>query len=189
LVGSRRARSSGARVSDRGGSAGRDGGAEGPRGTAKDRALRLLGVRWRSRAELQTRLARIGFDGDEIERALADLERVGLVDDERFAREVVKDQVGRRMAGDRAIRAALREKGVAQEAVELALGESADAGEDARALALAERQAVRLQAVPIEAAHRRIVGLLLRRGYPSTLAREVTGRALAGRFDSPDGSC
>jgi regulatory protein len=125
------------------------------------------------------RLSRMGFDGEEIDRALADLERVGLVDDDRFAREVVNDQVGRRLAGDRAIRAALREKGVGPEEVERALGEMPD--EDARALQLAERHAMRLETLPVEAAHRRIVGLLLRRGYPATLAREATRRALSGR--------
>ena len=131
------------------------------------------------------RLLRIGFDVEEVDRALVDLERVGLVDDERFAREVVKDQAGRRLAGDRAIRAALREKGVAPEEVERVLGETP--GEEARALELAERRAMRLEALPIEAAQRRILGLLLRRGYPPTLAREATRRALAGRLDPGEG--
>ena len=185
MAGSRRARSYGARPAGRDGAALRDDGTGRPRGTAKDRALRLLGVRWRSREELRARLARIGFDAEEIERALADLERVGLVDDERFARELVKDQAGRRLAGDRAIRAALWEKGVGQEDVELVLGETGDQG--ARALELAERQAMRLGAVPVEAAHRRILGLLIRRGYPSQLAREATLHALADRLDPTDG--
>src|ERR1041385_7400886 len=79
-----------------------------PSGTAKDRALRLLGVRWRSAGELRRRLAMAGFPPQEVETALSELELAGLVDDERFARELVKDQVGRRMAGSRGIRAADR---------------------------------------------------------------------------------
>src|SRR5439155_6918820 len=44
-----------------------------PRGTAKDRALRLLGVRDRSRRELEVRLLRAGFERDDIDRALEEL--------------------------------------------------------------------------------------------------------------------
>jgi regulatory protein len=153
-----------------------------PKGTAKDRALRLLGVRWRSREELRDRLARAGFQDEEIEHTLVDLERVGLVDDERFARELVKDQATRRSAGDRAIRAALRQRGVDQDTADRALEGTMD--EEARAFELADRQANRLRGVPIEAAHRRILGQLMRRGYPPAMAREATRRALAERSDA-----
>src|SRR5919201_1882490 len=54
-----------------------------PRGTAKDRALLLLGVRWRSREEVRRRLRKAGFESDEIEGALADLEAAGLIEDRR----------------------------------------------------------------------------------------------------------
>ena len=40
-----------------------------------------------------------GFPPEEVEVAMSELERAGLVDDERFARELVRDQVGRRMSG------------------------------------------------------------------------------------------
>src|SRR5436309_7523878 len=46
-----------------------------PRGTAKDRALRLLGVRERSRRELERRLGQAGFEPEEIEETLEDLAR------------------------------------------------------------------------------------------------------------------
>jgi regulatory protein len=131
----------------------------------------------------------VGFDADEIESALADLERVGLVDDERFARELVKDQATRRSAGDRAIRAALRQKGIAQDTADRALEGTED--EEARALELADRQANRLRGLPVEAAHRRILGQLMRRGFPPGMAREATQRALAHRLGAdplePDG--
>ncbi len=97
-----------------------------PSGTAKDRALRLLGVRWRSAGELRRRLALAGFPPEEVEVALSELERAGLVDDERFARELVRDQVGRRMSGSRAIRAALRQKDVPTSVAEAALAEAGD---------------------------------------------------------------
>ena len=146
---------------------------------AKDRALGLLAVRWRSRAELGSRLRRAGFEPEEIEAAIVDLEAAGLVDDQRFATELVRDRAHRRLAGTRAIRAALREKGVGAEEAEAAVAEVAG-DEEERASRLAESRARRLVtgATP-ETAFRRLVGLLQRRGYAPGLAREVATQALA----------
>jgi regulatory protein len=161
-----------------------------PGGTAKDRALRLLGVRWRSREELRRRLLRAGFEPGEIADTLEDLERAGLVHDERFARELVRDQTRRRLAGDRVIRSALREKGVAPEVAEAALGGAGDEAE--RATELARRKAERMRGLAPDAAHRRLYGVLLRRGFSHGLATEAARSALAAIFPGdrpgvPDG--
>ena len=147
-----------------------------PRGTAKDRALRLLGVRWRSRAELQQRLRQAGFGPDDISGAIEELERAGLVDDARFAQAVVADRAGRRLSGDRAIRTALFQKGVAADVADAAL---LDAGEESdRALELARKRAGRLAGLDPAVALRRLNGLLLRRGFAPGVAREACRAAL-----------
>ena len=148
-----------------------------PKGTPKDRALRLLGVRWRSREELRRRLRRAGFGAEEVEAALSDLEGAGLIQDERFAREVVRDQAGRRLVGDRGIRAALRERGVPPDVVETALDAAGDEG--ARAATLAGRKAARMAGLDPRIAHRRLYGLLLRRGYAAPVASRAAREALA----------
>src|SRR5439155_11508566 len=74
-----------------------------PRGTAKDRALRLLGVRDRSRRELERRLQQAGFEREEIDQALDALASVGLIDDERFAATVVDNAMTGRLSGRRAV--------------------------------------------------------------------------------------
>lgn len=99
------------------------------------------------------------------------------MDDARFARELVRDQAGRRLAGDRAVRAALWEKGVAPEEADRALEAAGD--EAARALELASRRAMRLGNAGADTASRRIYGLLLRRGYGPSVARDATRKALA----------
>src|SRR5438552_8933810 len=152
----------------------------GPGGTAKDRALRLLGVRWRSREELRTRLRRAGFAQDEVDRALEDLERVGLVDDARFAREAVQGHTNRRLAGDRAVRAALRQKGVEQAIAEEAIMAAGDEADRARELAF--RRAARMVSLGPEAAARRLYGVLLRRGYGHAVAREACRAAISDAF-------
>lgn len=148
-----------------------------PASSAKDRALLLLGTRPRSREELRRRLRAAGYAEADIGGALDDLESAGLIDDAQFARQVAEDQAGRRLAGDRAIRASLRTKGVQAEAVEAALEGVGEEGD--RALALARRGLERVRGLPTEAALRRLFGLLVRRGYPSGLAAEVSRRALA----------
>jgi regulatory protein len=162
----------------------RDGSKRRSRASAKDRALGLLAVRWRSRDELRRRLRQAGYEPEEIEPALDDLEQVGLVEDGRFAQEVVRDQVGRRLAGDRAIRSALREKGVSSEIVERALAEAGN--EDERAFELASRKLTRLRGLAPDAAYRRLLGQLLRRGYSPVGAREAVRRALREAPDAPD---
>jgi regulatory protein len=143
-------------------------------------------VRWRSRVELGRRLRAAGFPPEEIEDALEGLERAGLIDDERFARELVRDQSERRRASTRAIRGALWEKGITGEVADGALADVGDEGE--RAAALARARAVRLSGLPPDAAYRRLFGLLTRRGYPPSVAREATRAALADLLPDPDGA-
>src|SRR5438094_720558 len=80
-----------------------------------------------------------GFEPEEVERSLEELERAGLIDDQRFAKEMVRSQANGRLAGDRAIRSALRRTGVAPEDVETSLADAPD--EAGRARNLAERRA------------------------------------------------
>jgi regulatory protein len=148
-----------------------------PRGTAKDRALGLLAVRWRSRRELETRLRAAGFEQEQVAAALQDLERAGLIDDDRFARELARAKSGR-LDGNRNVRSALAKAGVAPHLTDEVV---ADLGEEAeRAHALAERKAARMGGLSSEVAYRRLHGFLMRRGYGPDLAREAARRAVAG---------
>ena len=156
-----------------------------PRGTAKDRALKLLAVRWRSRAELSRRLIQAGFDPQDIEQAIQGLEQAGLVDDERFARAVVADRAGRRLVGDREVRTVLRRQGVAPEVAEAALADAP--AETDRALALARKRALRLSDMDPAVAFRRLFGLLVRRGFGPGVAKEACRIALAeAAYPVPD---
>jgi regulatory protein len=138
----------------------------------------LLSVRSRSRAELRRRLTQAAFEPAEVEDVLEDLERVGLVDDDRFAREFVRDRAALRLTGGRAIRAELLRLGVRAELADAALAEAGDETERARTLAL--KRAPRLRALPPEAAYRRLYSLLLRRGYGHRTASAACAEALGG---------
>jgi len=101
-----------------------------------DLAARALQHRDRSRREVEERLARAGIGEERRNDALETLERVGYVDDERFA-GARAGALANRGYGDEWIQHDLAEHGVAAEAVAEAI--AALTPEAERAAALVER--------------------------------------------------
>ena len=89
---------------------------------AVETALRALRFRDRTTAELDARLEQRGVGEAEREQALETLERIGYVDDERFARSRA-ERLAERGSGDALIRHDLEQRGVAAEIVEAVLAE------------------------------------------------------------------
>lgn len=150
-----------------------------------DRALGLLAVRPRSRRELQSRLERAGFDHDEVQEELDRLTAVGLVDDRAFAQAFAEHALRVRLAGRRAVAAALAAKGVERATIEGALSEL-DTDEETRALELARGRVRQLGGLAPEAAQRRLVAFLARRGYEPGMARRAASSALGVDGDPTD---
>jgi regulatory protein len=143
-----------------------------------DRALGLLGVRARSRMELHRRLLQAGFEEEEVREELDRLERVGLVDDEAFARQIVDHAFQSRLESRRVAAGRLASAGVSRETAARVL-EEMDGEEEDRALALASAKAARLKGILPEKAYSRLTGLLARRGYAPEIARKAARKALA----------
>ncbi len=142
-----------------------------------ERALGLLAIRMRSRRELQDRLSRAGFDAEEVDDELGRLERVGLIDDDRFADELARHAAEVKWSGTRAIASALSAKGVPRETIDRVVARAGE-DEEARAEALASSRVGRLRGLPPATAYQRLTSLLLRRGYGPDVARRAAGRAL-----------
>jgi regulatory protein len=143
-----------------------------------DRALGLLAVRPRSRHELLQRLVSAGFPRLEVQEELARLEAVGLVDDERFAEEFVEHAVGRRLEGRRSVTSSLVAKGIDRGTIERTL-DGVGTDDETRVVELAKLRAGRLRSVPPDAAYRRLVSFLARRGYDGGMANRAARIALA----------
>ncbi len=90
---------------------------------ARDRALRLLALRGRSRAELWKKLAERDFTKSAIERVLENLDELGYLDDEAFAVNRARHLAVNRLYGNRKIEEQLREKGIDREAAKAAIRE------------------------------------------------------------------
>jgi regulatory protein len=137
---------------------------------ARERALRLLGLRDRSCREIEMRLHQAGFDSEVVDQTVDWLAGLGYMDDRRFAGLYAAEKQ-RSGWGPRRVRAELAGKGVARSIVEeiLAPMEEESGGDAAQGMRAVE-QTVRRRfggqfAVDPVVAERRLVGFLKRRGY------------------------
>ena len=104
----------------------------------------------RSAAELEARLQQRGVGEAERAQALETLERIGYVDDERFARRRA-ERLAERGSGDALIRNDLERRGLTADLVELALAELEP--ERDRAARIVERRGRSLKTARYLASH------------------------------------
>ncbi len=142
-------------------------------------AHRLIDHRMRTRRELAVRLRSKGRPDEVIDQVLDRLEHAGLIDDGRFARLWIDERLRRRPAGLSLLRRELRQKWIDAEVVEAALEESASReGESERAYEALRRQSHRYARLDRDAAHRRMVAFLGRRGFGQAVIYQVVHRVL-----------
>ncbi len=146
---------------------------------ARTVVLRRLSAAARTRHELADDLVQRGVPSEAIDQVLDRFIEVGLIDDAEFARLWVESRRRSRGTGPRVLRLELREKGVDPEIIESVV-EAIDVEEqriDARRVVDAKlRSLARFEdAVQV----RRLVNLLVRRGYSPTMAYDVVREARA----------
>jgi regulatory protein len=131
---------------------------------AREQCLRLLARRARSAEELRRRLRTAGFEQNTIEAVLAELERVGLVDDEEFARLWVEDRRQGGQAGRRKLRWELRRKGISDDLIRASVDEAIDDETEVEQALVAARRRLGDKPADVEALLR-LRRYLLGRGY------------------------
>lgn len=161
--------------------------AEEAKASVRSRALRLLDQRARSREELRERLLAAEFEPDVIDVVLDDLAGVGLINDESFAREWVRQRHVHRGKSARALNMELKDKGVDAADRAVALEQITEESEEATARKVAEKKARTIKKVPADRHERekflrRIVGTLARRGYSHSLTMRISIEALDARI-------
>ena len=128
-----------------------------------DAALRFLAPRQRSEQEIRRRLTEKGHRPDRVERVIARLRELGLVDDRAFAEFWLDERARHRPRGARALKAELFQKGIAREVVDQALDPERDESEDA--YRAASRRAATLSTLDERLFRQRLAQLLQRRGF------------------------
>jgi regulatory protein len=139
-------------------------------GDAIELALRALGQRERSVAELRRWLVDRGVDGDAVEDAIAHLEEIGGLDDAGYARRYAEDKQQLSGWGAERVREALLARGVAPEHIEAALAGEGHGIQVERARELLVRRG---QSLDHDAARSRALGYLTRKGYSYEIAHDA----------------
>ena len=142
----------------------------GERPLAMSRALNVLGYRARSARELRERLLRAGYVGETVNEVISRLEELGYLNDEEFARELVRSEA--RKYGPRRIYGDLRRAGIEEEAARGVIKEEfAGRSEHEAAREAAQRRYNTVEGS--DAQVRRVYGFLMRRGYSANICAEV----------------
>ena len=151
---------------------------------AKQVLLRRLSNAPRTRKELAQDLKKKKIEEDIAQIALDRFEELGLINDQTFSENYVSTTHERRKLGKKALKQQLRSKGVSEEIAIQAIAQISEDDEFKAALALALKKIRSIQKDDPQSQIRKIVGLLARKGYSSTLSFQVAKEVVN---DFPDG--
>ena len=151
---------------------------------ARTICLRALTGAAKTRRQLEELLARKGVPAEAATAVLDRFGEVGLIDDAAFARAWVNSRQAGRGLSRRALKSELRAKGVEAEDAEQALELVDDQDEWDAARRLVARRVGGMRRLDRETAHRRLLGMLARKGYGSGLAGIVVREALDAEWES-----
>ena len=165
-----------------------DAGREESKAPIRAKALRLLDQRMRSRKELVERLEAVEeFPTSMIEEVVDDLTRSGLVNDELFASEWVRQRFASRGKSKMVLNRELQEKGIDASLRADALEQITHNAEEEVARKLAAKKAATIKSVAPDFNDkqkdlRKVVGVLARRGFPSELSMNIAREQLENRY-------
>ncbi|MEI6362229.1 MAG: regulatory protein RecX [Actinomycetes bacterium] len=150
-----------------------------PEQVARTILLRRLSASPRTRKELGDDLRKRGVSDEVAERVLDRFVEVGLIDDLEFARQWAVSRQRTKGSARSVLRRELRSKGIDDESVADALGQIDPEVERMRARQLVEVKLRSMSRLDATTQQRRLISMLMRRGYPQSLAlavvREVLG--------------
>ena len=155
---------------------------------AKASALAGLSNRARTTQELRDSLSRKGFAEEIVEDTVADLERLGLVDDAAYARAFVRGRFSGRGYGPARLRQDLMRKGVARGTIDAALAElteAEDLGEAARDQAARKWRTLSSED-DLRKRKKKTMDYLVRRGFGFDQARSAVDAVAEGEEESWD---
>jgi len=147
-----------------------------------DYAMKCLQSRLHSTSELRRKMVRREYGETVIDGVIADLARMGYLDDARFAKTKALSAAqhkhhGRRRAFVELLKAGVK-KDVADAALDDVYHDKNDSTREARQLA--EKKAPSLRRLDPAVARRRLAGMLMRRGFDYETIKPVIDQVLGG---------
>ncbi len=144
---------------------------------AKKTAMNMLAMRDHSCAELREKLGKREIPAPVIDELVEKLEKSRLLDDAEFAQRYVRAHRERRKLSRSALKRELTKKGISADII-AGVVDDVD-GEEELARQVAEKKAASSRGLDYEVRQRRILGMLARRGFSSTVCLKVTREVLA----------
>lgn len=158
-----------------------------PEQVARTILLRRLAAAPRTRSELRADLLRRGVPEEVADRVLDRFVQVGLIDDTAFAQLWVDSRQRTRGSARAVLRQELRSKGVGDDDAARALEGIDDEAERARAIELVQARVRSMQRLEPQVRVRRLVSMLMRRGYRQGTALSVVTEVLGESADEDAG--
>lgn len=152
---------------------------------ARASALSGLTRRARTAEEVRRSLLQKGFAESVVDDTVDDLERLGVVDDEAYARAFVRGRFEGRGYGPARLRQDLQRKGVDRSTIDAALAdlvEAEDLGDEARQQAERKWRTLRSEE-DVRKRKKKTMDFLVRRGFGFDTAREAVDAVAAGEDD------
>jgi regulatory protein len=147
--------------------------AQDEREVAYMQALRFLDFRPHSRAEVRRNMEKRAIPPDVINDVFKRLERSGLVNDERFAQDWVKNRNEFRPRSRRALAYELHQRGLADSAIKKALE---GINEEALAYQAAIKRASHYEGLPTRDFNNKLGSYLARRGFSYEIIKDVVAK-------------
>lgn len=145
---------------------------------AKNYALELLSSQSYSKNQMIYQLRQKGFGTEAIDITLEDLEQLGHIKDENFAKKWVVRRQRSKPKGKKMLAHELANQSIDKTTVDRVLAGIHDTEETNIALQLAKKQVKHYQSLAPEVAKRRLHGFLLRRGFDYETIQSVIERVL-----------
>ena len=145
-------------------------------------ALKYLGMRPRTRSQLQAYLLDKGFDAKVADEICQRCEDHGYIDDEAFAKQWVEERLRLKPRSSYMLRMELAQRGVDKAIAEDAVQGVSREAELEAARALIEKKARRITGAPNPDEERKLLAMLMRRGFSHSTIHQV-GTELRQRRD------
>jgi len=139
---------------------------------AKNIALKFLSFRRRTEKEIRDKLKGKGFDEKSIKSTIDKLKGYDLINDSEFATAWVKERLAYKPRGKRLLKQELWKKGIRKDIIERVTDELCQ-DEDKSASELLEKTRRRYKNLEPKVARRRMLSLLLRRGFSYEIAKNT----------------
>ncbi|MDP1809106.1 MAG: regulatory protein RecX [Actinomycetota bacterium] len=147
---------------------------------AMEMSLQLLSYRIRSRREIDEKLEKRKISAEAAEATLAKLEQAGYINDNAFAKTWINERIEIHGHGRQRIKSELLSKGINAEVIERELDRVYSAEkEKCVALELAEKRLARYAGLDEAVVRRRLMQVLMRRGFSAQTAQKVLKDLLA----------